>query len=61
MLEYNPGRRMSASEALNHAYFKEDPKPNIKYIIKLPFLAIILIILLVIALMGKILNIHQEN
>jgi hypothetical protein len=30
MLEYNPGRRMSASEALNHAYFKEDPKPNIK-------------------------------
>jgi hypothetical protein len=26
MLELNPKKRISASEALNHKYFKEEPK-----------------------------------
>ncbi|KAJ2223055.1 cyclin-dependent protein kinase [Coemansia sp. RSA 485] len=27
LLEYDPDRRISAADALDHAYFKEDPKP----------------------------------
>ncbi|KAG0255506.1 cyclin-dependent protein kinase [Actinomortierella ambigua] len=28
MLEYDPSRRITADEALNHPYFQEDPKPG---------------------------------
>lgn len=27
LLEYDPGRRMAAAEALDHPYFKEEPRP----------------------------------
>ncbi|KAJ1966847.1 cyclin-dependent protein kinase [Dimargaris xerosporica] len=30
MLEYDPERRITAEEALNHPYFQDDPKPALK-------------------------------
>ncbi|KAJ1915756.1 cyclin-dependent protein kinase [Tieghemiomyces parasiticus] len=30
MLEYDPERRITAEDALNHPYFQEDPKPALK-------------------------------
>jgi cyclin-dependent kinase 8/11 len=30
MLEFDPAKRISAEEALNHTYFQEDPKPKMK-------------------------------
>jgi len=33
MVEYDPTKRITASEALDHPYFKEeDPSPGAKYI-----------------------------
>ena len=32
MVEYDPNKRITASQALDHPYFKEDPLPGIKYV-----------------------------
>ena len=32
MLEYNPELRITAADALNHAYFQEEPRPSLKYV-----------------------------
>jgi serine/threonine protein kinase len=33
MVEYDPTKRITASEALDHPYFKEEPLPGMKYVI----------------------------
>jgi cyclin-dependent kinase 8/11 len=30
MLEFDPLKRITAEEALDHAYFTDDPKPSMK-------------------------------
>ncbi len=32
LLEYDPYRRITAEDALNHPYFQESPKPSFKYV-----------------------------
>jgi cyclin-dependent kinase 8/11 len=32
MLEYDPERRISADQAMDHPYFQEDPRPSTKYV-----------------------------
>ncbi|GAM28369.1 hypothetical protein SAMD00019534_115450, partial [Acytostelium subglobosum LB1] len=35
MIQYDPSKRISAQEALDHPYFKEPPIPNAKYVVVL--------------------------
>jgi serine/threonine protein kinase len=32
MLEYDPSKRITAAEALEHPYFKEEPYPVMKFV-----------------------------